>query len=543
MKRLLALMLAAFMLVGIIAAVASCENGGTSTDPAKTEATTKGGTTPTEPEKTEASTQGGDTPTEPAKTEASTQGGDTPTEPVTTTGGSNPGGDTGDGYSKPAGYLDVDFGGRTFSFVTTSDRNDPEDGFRWNTEREVTVESRTGGTIIDTAVYDRNQVMKKLYNCEIKALEETASTLIQNDVNSGTNEYDFGIQQTNGMLTNKGGFYTNIYDLNPDFNLPGWNKTFFDQFTVRDKNGVDKIYNFDADCNLAGYRGTWVLYCNLDLYEQNFTESIFDIVNNGEWTIDKMIEMVSAVAQDNGDQVYTPGDDVYGLMSSTYNFPAFITGVGMRLVAVDPETHSFSVSTEQILANNAVAAVDKLCQLCALDGMYFQSYVTAREQLVAGKTLFMGEVLDVTERMRNDENLNVTVLPEPLYEAQENPEYKFYVNGKASYYMVSKNACGGDKEMVSDFLNVWVYHSNKIVFPAFRQAYGSIYCQNERAMEMLDYIVNGRQYDLGYYQGIMGQIGTMITNNKNQLNRAAATYKNTLETYVNTFVDNMNASE
>ena len=543
MKRLLAIMLAAVMLVGMILVIASCENGD---KPDTTTAAPSTDTKATQPEATTAggeqtsTTAGGETPTEPVTT-----GGETPTTPTGTTSGGpvDPGND--DGYSKPAGYLDVDFGGRTFSFVTTSDRNDPEDGFRWNTEREVVVESRTGGTVIDTAVYDRNAVMKRLYNCEIKAVEGAATTLISNDVNSGTNEYDIGIWQNQGVANNKSGYLVNVYNLNPDFNLPGWNRTFFDQLTVRDKNGVDKLYCFDADCNIVGYRATWVLFCGLEMYNANFSESIFDIVKRGEWTVDKMIEMVSAVTQDNGDQVMKGGEDTFGLMSSTYNSIAVITSMGLRFVGVDPETHTFNVSTDQILSNNAVSALDKAIELYALEGTYVGSYSLAREEIQAGRTLFMGEVLDVLERMKDNENLNVTVLPEPLYQAQENPEYKFYVNTKSSYYGVSKNACGGDMDMISDFLNVWVYHSNKIVYPAFRQAYGSIYCQDERAMEMLDYIINGRQYDLSYHKGTsaMGQVQDFIHQGKNTLNRAANSFVKTLQSMVDTFVDDMTASE
>jgi len=538
MKKLLALMLAVFMLVSVVAIVASCESGD---EPAKTTkadpvATTKGGSSATEPVETqEATTKGEETPA----TQEVTGGGSEPTVPTSTTsgGGSSAGGD---GYSKPDGYLDVDFGGRTFSFVTTSDWSD-EVG-RWNTEREIAVESRTGGTIIDTAVYDRNAVMKKLYNCEIKATEGEMA-LITNDINSGTNEYDFGSAEYMQFATSTSGYYINLYDLNLDMNLPGWNKAMFDQMTVRDANGVDKLYVLDADFNVVGYRGTWVLYCNLDLYNQNFSESIFDIVNKGEWTVDKMSEMITAVAQDNGDQTWKAGDDTFGLMSSTYNSIAFITSMGIRLVSVD-ENHNFSTSVDQILANNAVEAINKAGELYALNGIYVGSYATAADELQAGRTLFIGEVLDVLERMKDNENLNVTVLPAPLYQAEENPTYKFYVQNKTSYYKVSKNACGGDKEMISDFLNVFVYHSNKIVYPAFRQTYGSVYCQDERAMEMLDYIIAGRQYDLGYYKGnVMGQIMEMIHGNKNQMNRAANSFVKTLNGFIDTLVDETTKSE
>ena len=197
MKRIVALMIASVMLICTAAFVVSCGNEATpatsekETTPVATDVTT---TAP-------ASSAGGDTPTEPVTSSEATTSG-TPTTPTETTSGGTTV-DDGDGYSKPAGYLDVDFGGRTFTFITTSDWADGVD--RFNTEREIAVESRTGGTVIDTAVYDRNAVMKKLYNCEIKAIEGSASGLIQNDLNSGTNEYDFGGQQYLWYTTNKSG--------------------------------------------------------------------------------------------------------------------------------------------------------------------------------------------------------------------------------------------------------------------------------------------------------------------------------------------------
>ena len=538
MKKLLALMLAVFMLVAVVAVAASCESGGT---PEKTTAATNAGTQSATPSgQDKEPTQGGNTPAETTQSGGTvtepTQGGNTPAE-TTQGGGTTPSG--GDGYSKPDGYLDVDFGGRTFNFVTTSDYQDNEG--RWNTGSEIAVESRTGGTIIDTAVYDRNAVMKKLYNCEIKATEGSMD-LIVNDINSATNEYDFGSAEYMNFASNTNGYFINLYDLDLDFTLPGWNMALINDMTIRDANGVDKLYLLDGDFNIIGYKGTWVLYCNLDLYNQNFTESIFDIVNKGEWTVDKMIEMVSAVAQDNGDQVWTPGDDVFGLMTSSYNAPGLVTSMGIRLISMDYETHTLSTSVDQILANNAVEAVDKAAELYALDGIYRESYATARTQLEAGKTLFMGEVLDVLDRMKDNEDLNVTVLPEPLYQAQENPVYKFYVNEKTSWFKISKNACGSDKQMISDFLNVFIYHSNKIVYPAFRQAFGSVYCQDERAMEMLDYIIAGRQYDLGYYKGYMGEITTMINNNKNDLNRAANKLQKKLQQSIDDLMEAFNKS-
>lgn len=536
MKKTTALMLAILMIVGAVMLIASCENGET---PEKTtEATTTG--TPAEPEKTEATTVGGMTSTEPFSTSESTQGGtqQVPTE-TTSGGGTTP---SGDGYSKPEGYLDIDFGGRTFTFVTTND-----DDVGYQTAWQIESESRTGGSIVNTAIYDRNQVMKRLYNCEIKAIMGDATTLIANDINSGTNDYDFGSKQYLWFRTdNKNGYYINLYDLDLDMSIDGWNKTLFEQLTVIDKNGVDKLYTLDADFNLTTFGCTWVLFCNLDLYNQNFTESIFDIVEHGEWTMDKMMEMVSVCAKDDGDQVWTGGSDVFGLMTTSHNAFGLITSGGIRTVSYGAD-HSITTSVDQILSNDAIGVIDKAAQLCSTDGVYIGSYTINQDSFIAGKSLFIGEVMQyANDRLSKVDNINATIIPEPLYSSETQDKYTLYVNNKASTYLVSKNACGGDKKMIADFLNVFVYHSNKIVYPEFLKHYGQVCCNDERTVDMLKIITQGVVYDYSYYGAggtVMGQIAEMIHSGKNQLSRAANSLQKTLQNALTTYIDDMTASE
>ena len=531
MKRIIALIVAAIMLACTAALVVACGN---ETTPDATTASTQGATKATEAPET---TTGGTQAATQGASEEATQGGTTPVTPTETTSG---GGTTADdGYSKPAGYLDVDFGGRTFTFITTSDWSDGMGGF--NTEREIAVESRTGGTMVDTAVYDRNAVMKKLYNCDIKAVEG-ALGLIVNDVNSGTNEYDFGGAQYLWFNGNKDGYYLNLYDLDLDMNIEGWNKALFDQVTVRDRNGVDKLYTLDADFNLSTFKTAWIVFCNLDLYNANFSESIFDIVQNREWTVDKQMEMIAAVAQDNGDQVWTMGDDIFGLATTNHNSIGLIMSMGIRTVTVD-ENHNFSTSVDQFLANNAVEAITKAGEMYAMDGVFIGSYTKDHEQFNAGRVLFMGEVLNTIQVMM-DIDVNYTIIPEPLYSSETQSEYKFYVNNKGTTYVVSKNACGGDKQMISDFFNVFVYHSHKIVYPAFITAYSQIYCSDERSAEMFEIVTKGINYDLSYYRGnVMGLMQDMIHTGKNQLNRAANSYQKTMQTQIDLLLDNMTASQ
>ena len=531
MKKIISLLISVVMLLGTVMLIASC--GGEKV-PVNTTASENGVTTPDVGTKQTETSASAEDPS--VTTESSSTGGLTTTE-TTPGGGTTP---SDDGYSKPEGYLDVDFGGRTFTFVTTSDWSDGVGGF--NTEREIAVDSRTGGSMIDTAVYDRNQVMKRLYNCEIKAVEGSLA-LITNDVNSGTNEYDFGGAQYLWYNGNRNGYYLNLYDLNLDMSIEGWNRALFDQVTVRDKNGVDKLYTLDADFNLSSFKCAWVVFCNLDLYRQNFKENIFDIVQNREWTVDKMMEMVSAVAQDNGDQVWTMGDDVFGLATTNHNSIGLIMSMGIRTVAID-ENHRLTTSAEQILSNNAVEAISKAGELYQLDGVFIGSYTKDHEEFNAGRVLFMGEVLNTIQGMVDLEDLNYTILPEPLYSSETQSDYKFYINNKGTTYVISKNACGGNKEMISDFFNVFVYHSHKIVYPAFITAYSQVYCSDERSAEMFEIVAQGIEYDLSYYRGnVMGLMQDMIHTGKNQLNRAANQLQKTMQSQIDALVDNMTESQ
>ena len=529
MKRLMAFMLAAFMLCAVVL-LASCGETTEPTEPSNTEATTEGTKSTTADKTPDVTVDTGSTASTPgtAETQGTPATEDTgstePTEATTeatTSGGTTPGGD-GDGYSAPEGYGHVTFGGRVINIVTTSDWAD-EVG-RWCTENEVNVETRSGSPI-EIAVYDRNKLMNQLYGCEIIATEGAVGTLIGDDIKTGKNTYDFGTGQYAPFATNKGGTYRNVYELALDYDLPGWNNNFIEQCTLVDKNGNLKRYAMDGDFNLVGYRATWTMFMNLDLYKAKFGDesSIFDIVARGEWTIDKMMEIMAAVQQENGDSVWTPGEDVYGLITTSHNLYGLITSTGMRFTQnVD---HALVTSVELMSSGDIIAKINKCAEMYKLDYVKGdEGYVNTEKYMRAGKTLLIGECLDVLERM-SDSDLNVTVIPEPLYEVDPNCNYMSYVNTKSSYFYASANAFGGNLNQTANFINLYCYHSNKLVFPAFLNTYGNLYCNNERASEMLSYVIGNRQYDYAYYNsaGVFGEVSNFINNDTaNQFTRAVA---------------------
>ena len=394
--------------------------------------------------------------------------------------------------------------------------------------------------------------MNQLYNCTIEAIgSEDCGKLIGNDVISNTNEYDFGSKQYLWFASNPNGTYLNVYDLDLDFDLPGWNKAYFEQTTVRDSSGKKKNYMFDGEFNLSTYRTTWAVFVNLDMYNSNKEkwggDEIFDLVKEGRWTIDKMMEIISKTAQDDGDQVWTASKegqtDIFGLMTTTHNAYGLLVSVGVRTAQNNDGV--LTTSQEFITRNNATEGLIKAAELTNMEGVYVGNYAINHASWNAGKSLFMGEVLNHFEAIKDMDNIfSYTVVPEPIYMETDKPVYNSYVNNKGSLYLISKNACGGNKQIISDFLNVFIYHSHHIVYPAFLEAYGEIYCDDPRSAEMLDTIVKGIIYDLSYYKGSGWQlISEMIASGNVKLGRASTQIVGGINTTIDYLVKAMDASE
>lgn len=538
MKKLIAALLAVLMIVSVFM-LTSCENN-TPTEPStdhSSEPTSSSKETEPSPSASELSTEpSSNSDITPSAEPSSSSSSDTPDVDVDITDGN-------DGKSKLSGYEDVDFGGRTFTFLTVSDYVD-EVG-RWCNKSEVFVESRTGGTIVNTAVYDRNQVLKSLYNCNIVALETpSGSTLIQNDITSGTSEYDLLFQQAGFFQTNKEGYYYNMYDLDLDFDIPGWDIPFIEDITAYDSNGNKKLYSISGDYNLVMFRATWTLACNLDLYNANFEENIFDIVENREWTFDKLIEICTKVRKDtNGDSTWTVGTDTFGLLTTSLNIYGLITSAGLNFVERD-DTGKFTSSAEILKANNASDVFDKIIEMYKTEGINTSNGSTSNKtELEDGRALFKGGTMDILERS-SDSDVNIAILPMPLYDATVQDTYYSHVNSKACALKVSKNAADGDMNMISDFMNLYTFHSHMLVYPEFIKLWGSVYCNDPRNEDMIKLIIENRNYDYSYFSntGVYAQAGTIASGN-NQLSRAATKWAKTITDKLAVFQSDIDASK
>lgn len=525
MKKIIALILAVFILSVVCVLAYGCQSD---TDKETTTTKTAETTTTTTTQTTKNSETTVKTPDEttsktPDETTSKTPDETTKASEETTT--TSAGLESLTGKEKHPDYLDIDFGGKEFLFASRT--SDPDD--RFNNASEIWVENLNNEAIND-AVFERNQVMHDLYNCTIKVDGAGWDNGFKADMAAGGGKYIAGCE--GGIQVFQTANFYNAYSLDIDYTTDWWDQAWFEDFTC---NG--KIQSINGDFGIHEMAATWIMFFNKDVYDQNLSGyDIYDLVRSGKWTMDKCLEMCQKVCKDrSGDDKITFSEgadaDIIGFLTHAHNNRGLFFGCGERFVT--NEGGKFKVAINDGRGSDVI---DKIISLYSDDSYVEVSYSNIQVAMQNGTTLFAGEVLDVLARMADAENLRVGVLPFPKFdENQQN--YYCYVNTQGDGYGIPVSY--KDIETASAFLDLFAYHSSKLVVPEFINTYKYSYSGDEESGEMLELIFENRVYDPGYFlalaDGFDGAVTGMISSNKNQYASAANRQGKTIEANIATY--------
>ena len=469
MKRVLSILLALALLCGVFA-LAACGDGNS--------------TVTTEPTSDDIGTGNATDPTT-VQTEMPEPG-----DPSIGNFGENP----------LAGYENVNFGGKIFTFEAVLDDKD------WNCY-EIAVRDEDASDSLSMAIIRRNDTIMELYNCGIEQVSN-AEGILANDF--ATEQCHIDIAATHYSINAKAnGNYYNFNEL-VDLSNPWW-----DQGFVNDVMVDGYLYGIIGDFSLTSFDATWVMFFNKEVLDQSEKlrgTDLYALVENGEWTIDKFTELVQKAKQDDGDQVMTKGSaDVYGLVTSTFGIRGLYFGAGASYVTKteDPAgnttfTHGFN--------DNASLVAQAVIDIYADEAVTITGYTTVQSQLTNGLTLFAPETLDKARNWSDAGLKNFGIVPHPVYSAEQLATigYKHNVDNHLIYYIVP-TTLNYDLKIISQFLELWGFHSRYIVYPKFLDLYKYNWTNSEEDAQMIDIIMNSRTFDLGYQFNWGGVDGELIS--------------------------------
>ena len=506
-KKLLTALLSLVMILTVVLFVASCNTE-------KTEVTTTTSQETTTTVKDETKT---------TETTVVTEAPETSDSVTETTGEPT-------GKEKMEGYENVDFGGLVFKINATA-----TDIFKpWRDDYTIWVENVTGNAV-DDAVFDRNEVMHKLYNCEI-AVDASGGSAYKASIASGSQEY-IATTSAYSVLSIASDTYYNVMKFDIDYTQPWWDQNFFEDLTCD-----GKLFAMCGAFNLVPKKAVWITYYNKDVYETKFSGiDIYQIVRDYEWTFDTVIDFIDKIKFDaNGDSQYTFSDgsdaDILGYMSTAHN-PRYLYYAGGHQFASKNENTYDGYFVSTINDSKALDTLTAAAKLVKTVGYLETGYSNCDQAMINGTTLFVSNVLGQLETYDHAEDLRIGILPMPMPTADQQRYYHLPDNHST---FLSIPTSYENMEVIAQFLTLFAYHSYKIVYPAFINTYKYTYASDEESGEMVDLILRSVSYDPGYLGALAvsfdGYIPTMVSGGKlSSFTSAATRYSASLEEKINEY--------
>lgn len=398
-----------------------------------------------------------------------------------------------------------DFNGYSFRILT----RDAEHHLK-----EVQATEETGETIND-AVFRRNRAVEEAYNVKLEIIakseddETTLTNFFKKSVLAGDDAFDLALpHMVHAGTTATEGVMYNWLDLKyVDFTKPWWNNSLVGELTVN-----NKLFLASSDFCISAIDYAWAIVANNAMCDNYGVENVYDMVNNGSWTIDKFSEICTLASADlNGDGAYDYQDQ-YGFTTH------FNSAINNWMFALDQKvTVMDDTGYPEIVINcdKMVNIVNKVYSLLYEDNrtLYVNDKVQSQlgadshdvavsSKFAAGETMFAALRIYVIDNLRNMEQ-DFSIIPFPKYDEAQT-DYYTHVDGHAPLMAVPTTIT--DPDRTSIIIEALSAESYRQVVPAELDiVLQSKYARDEQSYQMLERILDGRVFTFAYiYDGWKG---------------------------------------
>jgi ABC-type glycerol-3-phosphate transport system substrate-binding protein len=417
----------------------------------------------------------------------------------------------------------ADYEGYTFTFLTKpNDANGYWGHFEFYTEEQNAVP-------LNDAIYNRNAKIAERFNISFANICEASwENMFMKSVASGEDIYDCAVfsPATAASFAVNGQLLDYVELTNIDLSQPWWDPVLNKQFSI-----AHKQYFAIGNITLVDKEATYIMMFNKDVANDFGINNLYTIVNSGEWTMDKLMEICAKVTADvDGDGKYTFKDRV-GLVTDigATNQAMFYTG-GARFFEKDSDDIPFF----SIDMDRATGVMEKIVQITKSN--YTMMASTLYDQGVSnpwsddgingmfkqGRALFYGISLTVMSKMR-DMDSDFGVLPYPKY----NEDQKDYISfvGSALADTVAVPMTCENPERTSAIIEALCCESTYSTLPAYYDVtITNKTMRDEESAAQLDYIFAHRTIDMSMIYN-WGGIYDMLLSVKNAENFASAIAK------------------
>ena len=387
----------------------------------------------------------------------------------------------------------------------------------WSTTEIFAEKDNFNQSNISEAVYTRNDAILQNYGVTVKEYKVSTPSMpakIQQAVSAGGSDADFQAVISNADVAASASANGYIWNLNSietsniDFSKSWWDSKLVDGMTIS-----DMVFFATGDLLTADNDATFVMMFNKKLAEEAKLPNLYQLVENYEWTFDKLYEYEQSTAADkNGDGKLTYDTDVAGFAITNDVYYSMLYAGGVSVISRDKESGDPIYSLD---VDRAQSIAEKAQRIFSNDLIINMNLETSANVVEVGKTcfgdghaLFFGEVLQCVERMRGYD-VEFGVIPYPLYDSDQT-SYHHMMHLTGSVVSITRNI-SSDIDRVSAMIEAMAYYSQDTLTVQYYEInLTSKFAKDKESGPMIDLILSSRVFDLSYYYG-WGGILTKLT--------------------------------
>ncbi len=387
-----------------------------------------------------------------------------------------------------ANYNSYDYGGYEYRILSPG----PGEHFYYQIKSDLNevYAEELNGDLMNDAIYQRNLMTEELLSVKITPIWSTGdtngiTTMLKAGTAAGSDEYDAVINRMDFLGTSmQNGDLQNLRAISTlDTTHTWWDKNIVDDFTLFG----DRLYWITGDINFVDDYAVEAVFFSMSLCDDHGLTYPYALVEEGKWTIDRMLEMTSVVKTDvNGDGKYTVADDIVGHLEQNDHVKHWLYAMGEKSIDIAEDGNL----RLRILDERQIGAIDKLYNVMVESDM---TYTGVAADFAAGHALFYGDMLAFVNQLR-EMTSDFGIIPMPKYnEAQES--YGEYIsNGWTTAYAVPMT--NSDPARTGVILEVLSGYSTDTVRQAlYEVALSAKLVRDTTSVEMLDFIFGSKSYD------------------------------------------------
>lgn len=391
----------------------------------------------------------------------------------------------------------MDFGGQKIRFITENEKR----------SIDIDEEESDTGDIINEAIWKRNKAIESRLNVEIELNKVSGMGKLSSDaaifIQAGSDEYDIVVAHARfGINLAASGYMKNLDNVNYlDFTQSYWNQMYMDEIAYKDVH-----YWSTGDITIAYISTIYAMFVNSSLWEDIYTDkTIYEIVLDGNWTIDKLREYSSGTYIDINGNGVTDDEDTFGfVMQEGHVLNGMVFASGMNYSQRDSEGNI----TLDIDNENTVNIFNKLYNLMYESGnaTYMlantQYDTTARKMFTEDRLLFFAQTFGASENeLLRAMETDYYIIPFPKYDEYQTNYIVNQYDG-VPLYGIPITVSLDNLDAIGATMEALASMSSTMVNPVYYDlALKNKYSRDETSATMIDLIRNSITTDFVFTWG------------------------------------------